>query len=482
MKEQAPKDMMTLEDFLVKSGAVEEEDKVKLHGRNHERRFIGKYEMEMLFQENSTAMRYGGNWVDPMLLHSVGCSRSFIGETSASSSAAINDCEHHDSHHKRAKVPTCYHQGTSYSSAERDYSIKQCSSISSNNGVFYHNFMSNNESDGHHFDGKCGNEEENEGGLKAEDFEIQMDLTDDLLHMVFSFLDHCNLCNATMIFDDICQRYPNAKDIQMPLKNLEALTLGKGLLGDTFFHALTECGMLRSLDVNDAILGDGGQEIPINHDRLCDLKVTKYRVICISIRCPLLKSLSLKRSNMAQLALNCPLLQLLDISACHKLTDVVIRYVMTSCPQLESLDMSNCSCVSDETLQEIARSCYVLHVLNSSYCPNISLEFVRLPMLTILKLDNCEVSSRQPSSISDDAEVVTLIGSCEDAANQINYKEIHWGLLEDSLEERLKKVGGLLSDSEKTKEENKEGDIDETMVLFAVKGPVTIHYIPSAFE
>ncbi|XP_039047268.1 transcription initiation factor TFIID subunit 5-like [Hibiscus syriacus] len=82
---------------------------------------------------------------------------------------------------------------------------------------------------------------------------------------------------------------------------------------------------------------------------------------------------------------------------------------------------------------------------------------------------NFQVSFGQPSSISDDAEVVTLIGSCQDAANQINQKEIHWGLLEDSLEERLEKAGGLLSDSEKTEEENKEGDVDETMVLFAVK-------------
>ncbi|GMI92451.1 TBP-associated factor 5 [Hibiscus trionum] len=75
---------------------------------------------------------------------------------------------------------------------------------------------------------------------------------------------------------------------------------------------------------------------------------------------------------------------------------------------------------------------------------------------------NFQVSSGQPSSISDDAEVVTLLGSCQDAANQINQKEIHWGLLEDSLEERLEKAGGLLSDSEKTEEENKEGDVDET--------------------
>lgn len=72
---------------------------------------------------------------------------------------------------------------------------------------------------------------------------------------------------------------------------------------------------------------------------------------------------------------------------------------------------------------------------------------------------NFQVSPGQPSSISDDAEVVTLIGSSQDEATQINQKEIHWGLLEDTLEERLEK--GLLSDSEKVEGETKEGELDE---------------------
>ncbi|XP_077222566.1 TBP-associated factor 5 isoform X2 [Tasmannia lanceolata] len=72
-----------------------------------------------------------------------------------------------------------------------------------------------------------------------------------------------------------------------------------------------------------------------------------------------------------------------------------------------------------------------------------------------------QVSPGQPSTISDDAEVVTLVGSSHDAAKQINQKEIRWGLLEDSLEERLEKASGLLSDSEKAEGENKKGDLEE---------------------
>lgn len=42
--------------------------------------------------------------------------------------------------------------------------------------------------------------------------------------------------------------------------------------------------MLNRLNVNDATLGNGVQEIPINHDQLHYLEVTKCRVMRVSIR------------------------------------------------------------------------------------------------------------------------------------------------------------------------------------------------------
>lgn len=74
---------------------------------------------------------------------------------------------------------------------------------------------------------------------------------------------------------------------------------------------------------------------------------------------------------------------------------------------------------------------------------------------------NFQVSPGQPSSISDDAEVVTIMGSGQEAANLINQKEIHWGLLEDSLEERLEKAGALVPDSEKFDAETRDGETEE---------------------
>ncbi|EYU20299.1 hypothetical protein ABFS82_01G007800 [Erythranthe guttata] len=277
------------------------------------------------------------------------------------------------------------------------------------------------------------NAENKNDPLQMEDSGVRMDLTDDLLHMVFTFLEHMDLCRAARVcrqwrdasshedfwrylnfenhyisvqqFEDMCQRYPNATSVNVygtptihllamkalsSLRNLEVLTLGKGQLGETFFQALTDCHMLKSLTIDDASLGNGNQEIVIYHDRLHDLQIVKCRVIRISIRCPQLETLSLKRSSMPHAFLNCPLLRELDIASCHKLSDAAIRAATTSCPLLESLDMSNCSCVSDETLQEIARACRHLRILDASYCPNISLESVRLQMLTVLKLHSCE--------------------------------------------------------------------------------------------
>ncbi|KAF8388734.1 hypothetical protein HHK36_025414 [Tetracentron sinense] len=279
---------------------------------------------------------------------------------------------------------------------------------------------------------------------KMEDVEVRMDLTDDLLHMVFSFLDHINLCRAarvcrqwraasshedfwrflnfknrnisTLQFADMCHRYPNATEVNVfgapaihllvmeavsSLRNIESLTLGKGLLGNVFFDSLADCSMLKRLSVVDATLGDGIQEILVHHDRLRHLQIIKCRVLRISVRCPQLETLSLKRSNMTHAMLNCPKLHDLDIGSCHKLSDAGIRSAAITCPLLASLDMSNCSCVSDETLREISLICVNLSVLNASYCPNISLESVRLPMLTVLKLVSCEgITSASMGAIS----------------------------------------------------------------------------------
>ncbi|XP_042508033.1 F-box/LRR-repeat protein 15 isoform X1 [Macadamia integrifolia] len=335
---------------------------------------------------------------------------------------------------------------TSTSSADGDQNISQGSVPSGNEMVLYLSLTPNGGDYGNPMDSNGEGDKDGGGNsTKIEDVEVRMDLTDDLLHMVLSFLDHIDLCRSARVcrqwraasahedfwrflnfenrnisaiqFADMCHRYPNATEVNIcgapdinslvmkaitSLKYIETLIVGEGKLEDGFFHALADCSMLKSLNVNGATLGNGVQEITVFHDRLRHLQITKCRVLRISVRCPQLETLSLKRTNMAHALLNCPQLHELDIASCHKLSDAGIRLAATSCPLLASLDMSNCSCVSDETLREIALMCPNLRALNASYCPNISLESVRLPMLAVLKLCSCEgITSASMAAISD---------------------------------------------------------------------------------
>ena len=100
-------------------------------------------------------------------------------------------------------------------------------------------------------------------------------------------------------------------------------------------------------------------------------------------RCSQLQTLSLRRTGMAHVSLNCPQLLELDFQSCHKLSDTAIRQAATSCPLLASLDMSSCSCVTDETLREIATACHNLSVLDASNCPNISFEVHFAPLFYV---------------------------------------------------------------------------------------------------
>ncbi|GJV88028.1 transcription initiation factor TFIID subunit 5 [Tanacetum coccineum] len=111
-------------------------------------------------------------------------------------------------------------------------------------------------------------------------------------------------------------------------------------------------------------------------------------------------------------------------------------------------------------------SCNLSFVVLLQYSSELLLEYLHktqsIMMLGIInEYIDFQVTPGQPSSIADDAEAFSLVGSGQDAANLINQKEIHWGLLEDSIEDRLDKTGGMLSDSEKTEGDAKEGETDE---------------------
>lgn len=347
--------------------------------------------------------------------------------------------------HKRAKVHWSGHVATTApsdtagSSSTSGTELLSCQNFSNRGSS---EMMQSNSSAGANNgretnDSSSGGDDDDgdEGDLEnREDHEVKMDLTEDLLHMVFSFLDHSDLCRAAMVcrqwwaasahedfwkslnFENrkitreqvaqLCRKYPKAVELNVrgtphgdelvreamhSLRNLEVLILGQGcLLSDGFFNGLVDFPVLDRLSIAEATLGSGSQEILVRHDSLRHLQIIRCRVIRISVRCPHLEILSLRRSCMASATLTCPQLHELDVASCHKLSDAGVRVAATSCPLLTSLDMSNCSYVSDETLREIAAACPNLRLLDASLCPNISLEAVRMPMLTDMKLHSCE--------------------------------------------------------------------------------------------
>ncbi|KAL2613132.1 hypothetical protein R1flu_024824 [Riccia fluitans] len=72
---------------------------------------------------------------------------------------------------------------------------------------------------------------------------------------------------------------------------------------------------------------------------------------------------------------------------------------------------------------------------------------------------NLQVVPGQPSQLFEEEEAVTLTGKAQDAMELINQKEIRWGVLEDSLEEKLEKE--LAAEAEKAEAEGKEADAEE---------------------
>lgn len=73
---------------------------------------------------------------------------------------------------------------------------------------------------------------------------------------------------------------------------------------------------------------------------------------------------------------------------------------------------------------------------------------------------NLQVCQGQPSTWSEEDELGALPGKIQETLNEVNQKEIRWGMLEDSLEEKIEKE--LAAEAEKADAEAKEGDAEDT--------------------
>lgn len=355
------------------------------------------------------------------------------------------------SNYKRPKVLGFSTPGLKACTRGSQNSRRGASHAASSLGCFYSRGKQRESAPTDNGDVEQGNTSNGSGGedinpeSEMENGAPSMYLTDDLLHMVFSFLDQRNLCEAGLVcrqwrtasehedfwkslhfgskitqdqVASLCRRFPRAVDLSFmqvnlvdevareamhSLRYLEKLSIYKGSLSDSFFNSLAnDCPVLHHLTINDSVLGSvGAQEISIRHRSLCELQVTECRVMRIGIRCPRLEQLCLKQTNMASAILQCPSLLSLDVSSCMKLSDAGVRVAATYCRKLLDLNLSQCSYVSDETLREIGLLCSNLQVLDASFCPNISLQGVRMPVLRELILNSCEgINSSSMTALS----------------------------------------------------------------------------------
>lgn len=87
-------------------------------------------------------------------------------------------------------IPTAVfsNAGNSSSSADRDYHINQGSSFPSKNQIFYQTSTMSDGGGKNASESSDGTDDvgDESGSPRLEDFEVRMDLTDDLLHMVCS--------------------------------------------------------------------------------------------------------------------------------------------------------------------------------------------------------------------------------------------------------------------------------------------------------
>lgn len=88
--------------------------------------------------------------------------------------------------------------GNSSSSVDRNYSISQGSNVPYQSETFFHNFTPNNGGEENPFESSSGKDDERDNGgtSKTDDFEVRMDLTDDLLHMVHIVSQHTHICTS----------------------------------------------------------------------------------------------------------------------------------------------------------------------------------------------------------------------------------------------------------------------------------------------
>nr|CAB3494824.1 unnamed protein product [Digitaria exilis] len=281
---------------------------------------------------------------------------------------------------------------------------------------------------------------ENSGGINSDDVGIKMDFSDDLLHLIFSFLGQKDLCRAgvtckqwrsasvhadfwkCLIFEntrislqnfvDICHRYQNVRELNLHgVINSETLVLEaimflrspalpflpKFFLNCWFMALqLDNCSLLTSVSLDLPNLknislvhlrkfGDLNLRSPV----LSYIKVSRCSALHrVSITSTALQKLVLqKQESLSSLTLQCHNLIDVDLSDCESLTNAICEVFSDGggCPMLRSLILDNC-----ESLSIVELNSSSLVSLSLAGCRSMTFLRLSCPNLQNVNLDGCD--------------------------------------------------------------------------------------------
>ncbi|XP_058079504.1 F-box/LRR-repeat protein 15-like isoform X3 [Magnolia sinica] len=340
----------------------------------------------------------------PEVLAEIGCGSD--GEEMACLGSKRVDCDW-DFTHKRAKVlfhsEACHYAvmasgaDASTSAVDGHNSISQGSSVPSENEMVLNLSSVSNDVGGRNpTDANGGEDDDGDGSniSKIEDLEVRMDLTDDLLHMVFSFLVQIDLCRAARVcrqwraasaHEDFwrCLNFENRnissfqsymvtllcwKSVRLPMLTDLKLHTCEGITSASM-AAISHCSMLEELVLDCCgLLTSVSLDLP----RLQNISLVhcrKYRSLFVdlNLRSPMLSSITIS---------NCPALHRINITS-NSLRKLVLQKqeslvtVLLQCISLEEVDLTECES------------------LTNSICEVFS-DGGGCPMLRSLVLDNCD--------------------------------------------------------------------------------------------
>ena len=136
---------------------------------------------------------------------------------------------------------------------------------------------------------------------------------------------------------------------------------------------------LRFTGIDPSTIGNMlGRSPKLQHIDMSDTSVVDDKVCFhIGTSCPRLRTLSLRGSpqitdiGLEDIAM-CRVLQRLDLSFCHLISDEGLAVLARNMPELELLALAHCADVSEEGVQAIAKGCRNLLYLDLAHCVRVT--------------------------------------------------------------------------------------------------------------